>query len=152
MVLEWHHHQTRSERAALSLSAGETHRGPTHLCREALRALQTSSKQKALWSEERKKREGGREREYERGGRLSRFIARSREASTEHSFNQTVTSPPGAAQRLENRSLRGFCSHAPRLSSERSAGSSESVASYPGDNNKTDLMSTRYETEHGPLL
>ena len=67
------------------------------------------------------------------GGRLSRFIARSREASTEHSFNQTVTSPPGAAQRLENRSLLGslpclrFCSHAPRLSSERSAGSDDSV-------------------------
>lgn len=63
------------------------------------------------------------------GAALSRFIARSREASTEHSFNQTVTSPPGAARRLENRSLLGslprlrFCSHAPRLSSERCAGS-----------------------------
>lgn len=74
---------------------------------------------------EREKERGGRWK----GGRLSRFIARSREASTEHSFNQTVTSPPGAAQRLENRSLLGalpclrFCSHAPRLSSERSAGS-----------------------------
>ncbi len=121
------------------------HRGPTHLCGEVIRALQTSPKLKALWSAERDEereregerrgREGGSEEE---GGRLSRFIARSREASTEHSFNQTVTSPPGAAQRLENRSLLGslpclrFCSHAPRLSSVRSAGSDETVVLYPG--------------------
>lgn len=116
-------------------------RGPTHLCGEVIRALQTSSKQKALWSAERERErvEGGREGEEEEGGRLSCFIARSREASTEHSFNQTVTSPPGAAQRLENRSLLGslpclrFCSHAPRLSSERSAGSDNTVVfCYPG--------------------
>lgn len=81
--------------------------------------------------EERREKGGG-------GGRLSRFIARSREASTEHSFNQSVTSPPGAAQRLENRSLFGslpclrFCSHAPRLSSERSAGSYKTVVLYQG--------------------
>lgn len=115
------------------------HRRPTRLCREVIRALQTSSKQKALWSAERARgggEGGGRGGGGEGGGgggRLSRFIARSREASTEHSFNQTVTSPPGAAQRLENRSLLGslpclrFCSHAPRLSSERSAGSDDSV-------------------------
>lgn len=88
--------------------------------------VETKSFVGALRESERKRERKGREVE---GGRLSRFIARSQEASTEHSFNQTVTSPPGAAQRLENRSLLGalpclrFCSHAPRLSSERSAGS-----------------------------
>lgn len=76
------------------------------------RELQTSSKQKALSQRERA-RGGWRGERRERGrkgggeGGFSRFIARSREASMEHSFNQTVTSPPGAAQRLENRSLLG---------------------------------------------
>lgn len=97
----------------------------THLCREVIPALQTALKQKALCSAERReerRREGkrGRAGRHWGGGgwrRLSRFIAGSREAGTEHSFNQTVTSPPGAAQRLENRSLLGstprlrFCSH-----------------------------------------
>ncbi|KAM7380294.1 hypothetical protein PAMP_003602 [Pampus punctatissimus] len=114
------------------------------LCRrntpgEVIRALQTTSKQKALWSAERERKgEEGRERGGMKGGRLSCFIARSQEDRTEHSFNQTVTSPPGAAQRLENRSLLSslprlrLCSHAPRLSSERSAGSDETVVLYPG--------------------
>lgn len=81
------------------------------------RALQTTSKQKALWSAERQGENRERGGAGRGGGRLSRFIAKSRGASTEHSFNQTVTSPPGAAQRLENRSARGslsclcFCSH-----------------------------------------
>lgn len=105
--------------------------GRQQLCGEVILALQTSSKQKPLWSAESEEaggREGGKREEW---GRLSRFIARSREASTEHSFNQTVTSPPRAAQRLENRSLLvslsclRFCSHARRLSSERSAGSDD---------------------------
>lgn len=107
--------------------------GATHLCGEVIRVLQTSSKQKALCSAERE-REGGRQ--------LSRFIAMSREASTEHSFNQTVTSPPGASQRLENRSLLGalpclrFCSHAPRSSS------AEAVL-YPGEREKTSATTIR---------
>lgn len=102
---------------------------------------QTATKQNPLWSEESEEEgeemEGGRWREggsgEGEGGGGSRFIARSREASTEHSFNQTVTSPPGAARRLENRSLLGslprlrFCSHAPRLSSERCAGSDGTI-------------------------
>lgn len=103
----------------------------------------------------------------EGGGGGSRFIARSREASTEHSFNQTVTSPPGAARRLENRSLLGslprlrFCSHAPRLSSERCAGSDGTFlfffffnpsASGGGEKNKRNnnhiLSPAGYEAEH----
>lgn len=98
---------------------------------------------------ERRGREGGERREIEgfvwgrkeggrRGGGFSCFIAKSRETNTEHSFNQTVTSPPGAAQRLENRSHRGslsrlsFCSHASRLGSaaQSSAGSDETVVLY----------------------
>lgn len=94
-----------------------------------------------------------------RGGGGSRFIARSREASTEHSFNQTVTSPPGAARRLENRSLLGslprlrFCSHAPRLSSERCAGSDGTFffffffnpsASGGGEKKKTSAITTTF--------
>lgn len=112
-------------RAGLPLCRSGQRWRPAHLCGEVIPALQTPPKQKALWSAERGGR-GGRERRRRAGGRggrllkgrrLSRFIARSREASTEHSFNQTVTSPPGAAQRLENRSLLGsvpclrFCSH-----------------------------------------
>ena len=46
------------------------HRGPTHLCGEVIRALQTSSKQKGLWSaggERRRRRRAGGRREGGRG-------------------------------------------------------------------------------------
>lgn len=106
-----------------------------HLCGEVIPALRPRRNKNLCGAQRargRREREGGGDGERAgrgEGGGGSRFIARSREASTEHSFNQTVTSPPGAARRLENRSLLGslprlrFCSHAPRLSSERCAGS-----------------------------
>lgn len=97
-------------------------------------------------------------------GERSRFIARSQEASAEHSFNQTVTSPRGAAQRLENRSLlgfslsfRGFCSHA--HATERSADSDAVVifhfqALAKGKSGKVlcIAMDTRLYYGHKPLF